>query len=124
MSGTIPPSRWRAGPTVTTTPRKDFRTSEIVGVSVSREPLYLALAVVGLVSFAAYGLRTVIYPEEFIWIGAALLGVLGLGAGTGILHVSISAQRGTEHGRVIGPIWKLEAMRQDLRTYLSKREDV
>jgi hypothetical protein len=124
MSGTIPPSRWRVTPTVTTTPRKDFHTSEIVGISVSREPLYLALAVVGVVSFAAHGLRTVIYPEEFIWIGAALLGALGLGASIGILHVSISAQRGTEHGRVIGPIWKLEAMRRDLRAHLSKREGV
>lgn len=114
---------WSVSRRVITTPRVDWKASEVVGVEVSRLPWWSALGVAGAGLLMMTGLRPVLYWYE-IGIGLVVLaGIVLGGASVGILRVSMEAMRGTETGHVIGPMWTLTAMRCAIRTVLAERED-
>lgn len=113
---------WSASHQLVTSPRRDWKASEIVGCEVSRLPLWSALALAGCIGLFVLGLWPLLYWYEIAiaWALAALLGVSG--SQIGILKLSIEAMRGSETGQAMGPMWKLNAMRQAIRRIISERK--
>lgn len=112
---------WSASHRIVTSPRRDWKASEIVGCEVSRLPLWSALAFIGSVGLFVVGLWPLLYWYELaIALGLAVFAGVA-GSQIGILKLSIEAMRGTEIGQAMGPMWKLNAMRQAIRQIIIER---
>ncbi len=112
---------WSASYQLVTSPRRDWKASEIVGCEVSRLPLWSALALAVCIGLFVFGFWPLLYWYE-IASASALVALLGFGSQIGILKLSIEAMRGSETGQAMGPMWKLNAMRQAVRRIISERE--
>lgn len=115
---------WSVSPRVITTPRVDWKASEVVGVEVSRLPWWSALGIAAAGLLMLKGLSPILYWHEIL-VGLGAIGVIvTAGRSVGILRVSMEAMRGTETGQVVGPMWTLDAMRNAIRQVLAEREGV
>lgn len=115
---------WSVSRRVITTPRVDWKASEVVGVEVSRLPWWSALGIAAAGLLMLKGLSPILYWHEIL-VGLGAIGVIvTAGRSVGILRVSMEAMRGTETGQVVGPMWTLEAMRSAIRQVLAEREEV
>ena len=106
---------WAVTDTRVETPKKDFETASITAVEISRMPLWGAVSLLAATTASILGLRHVLYPSE---ISVALgIGVLGVAVASqiGWMRVSGSNWRGTETGRVWGPVNRLKQMRSAIR---------
>lgn len=111
---------WSVSRDVITTPRMDWKASEVVGVEVSRTPYWAALAIAAAGLLMVWGLSPILYWYEILTSLGMLILVVLLGASIGIMRVSMEALRGTETGQVIGWMPTLIAMRQAIRTVLTE----
>lgn len=115
---------WSVSRRVITTPRVDWKASEVVGVEVSRLPWWSALGIAAAGLLMLKGLSPILYWHEIL-VGLGAIGVIvTAGRSVGILRVSMEAMRGTETGQVVGPMWTLGAMRSAIRQVLAEREGV
>lgn len=115
---------WSVSRRVITTPRVDWKASEVVGVEVSRLPWWSALGIAAAGLLMLKGLSPILYWHEIL-VGLEAIGVIvTAGRSVGILRVSMEAMRGTETGQVVGPMWTLDAMRSAIRQVLAEREGV
>lgn len=115
---------WSVSRRVITTPRVDWKASEVVGVEVSRLPWWSALGIAAAGLLMLKGLSPILYWHEIL-VGLGAIGVIvTAGRSVGILRVSMEAMRGTETGQVVGPMWTLDAMRSAIRQVLAEREGV
>lgn len=115
---------WSVSRRVITTPRVDWKASEVVGVEVSRLPWWSALGIAAAGLLMLEGLSPILYWHEIL-VGLGAIGVIvTAGRSVGILRVSMEAMRGTETGQVVGPMWTLDAMRNAIRQVLAEREGV
>lgn len=115
---------WSVSRRVITTPRVDWKASEVVGVEVSRLPWWSALGIAAAGLLMLKGLSPILYWHEIL-VGLGAIGVIvTAGRSVGILRVSMEAMRGTETGQVVGPMWTLDAMRNAIRQVLAEREGV
>lgn len=115
-------SAWSVSRRLITTPRVDWKASEVVGVEVSRLPCWSALGVAGAGLLMLTGLRPILYWHEIAIGLLAIATIVAAGASIGILRVSMEAMRGSETGQAIGPLWTLHAMRRAIRVVLTERD--
>ena len=114
---------WSVSRDLITTPRIDWKASEVVGVEVSRMPYWSALGITAAGLLMLWGLAPILYWYEMI-IGLAALGAIYFtGSAVGILRVSMEAMRDTETGQVIGSMSTLIAMRRAIRIVLAEKEE-
>lgn len=112
---------WSVSREVITTPRIDWKASEVVGVEVSRMPYWSALGVGAGGLLMIWGLFPVLYRHEML-IGVAVIGgIVMLGTSIGIMRVSMEAMRGAETGQVVGPMSTLVEMRRAIRRVLAEK---
>lgn len=97
------------------TPRKDFDTSSITAVEVSRMPLWSALGLAAGASLTIFSLHHILYLSEMVVVLAGAAGGVWGAAQVGTMQVSGASWRGTETGYVWGPVWRLEQMRRAIR---------
>ena len=112
---------WSVSRDVITTPRIDWKASEVVGVEVSRMPYWAALGITAAGLLMLWGLAPILYAYEMILGLAALGAICFAGRSVGILRVSMEAMRGTETGQVIGFMPTLIAMRHAIRIVLAEK---
>lgn len=114
--------QWSVSRRLITTPRKDWKASEVKGVELSRLPLWSAGSVAASIALMVTGLWSILYWHE-VAIAVALIAILLVtGAQIGVLRVSIEAMRGSETGQVFGPMCVLTRMRAAIREILQERE--
>lgn len=114
--------QWSVSRRLITTPRKDWKASEVKGVELSRLPLWSAVSVAASIALMVTGLRSILYWHE-VAIAVALIAILLVAGGQiGVLRVSIEAMRGSETGQVFGPMCVLTRMRAAIREILEERE--
>lgn len=107
---------WAVTDTRVETPKKDFETASITAVEVSRMPLWGALFLLAATTASVVALRHVLYPAEMlIAAGLATVGT-AVASQIGWLRVSGSSWRGTETGRVWGPVKRLTQIRSAIRS--------
>lgn len=97
------------------TPRADFELADISAVEISRAPLWCAIGLASAAGAAAWSLRHILYAGEMATIAVTAAVLAAAASQIAWLRFSGASWRGTETGRVFGPLPVLKCIRRSIR---------